>query len=75
MLYVPLVPTAGVPLNTPVAAMKFTPLGNAPLSLKVGTGKPEAVTVKEPAVPTVNVASVGLVITEAATPVPDRFTR
>ena len=35
--------------------VKVTPLGRAPVLLKVGAGKPVAVTVKVPAVPTVKV--------------------
>ena len=40
-------------------------LGSAPLSLKVGVGLPVAVTVKEPAVPTVNVVLLALVMAGA----------
>jgi len=39
-----------------------TPLGNAPDSLNVGAGLPVVVTVKLPAVPTVNVVLLALVI-------------
>jgi hypothetical protein len=39
------------------------PLGRAPLSEKVGTGEPVAVTVNDPAVPTVKVALLALVMT------------
>src|SRR5262245_1445567 len=60
--YVPPVPAPGVPLKTPVAGVKVTPLGRAPLSLKVGVGEPVAVTVKVPALPTVNVVLFALVI-------------
>ena len=62
MLYVPAAPAAGVPLKTPVAALNVTPLGNVPVSLNVGVGEPVAVTVKEPAVPTVNVVLFALLI-------------
>jgi hypothetical protein len=55
---------AGVPLSTP-AEDKVTPLGRVPLSLNVGAGKPVAVTVKEPAVPTLNVVLLALVIAGA----------
>jgi hypothetical protein len=56
------VPAPGVPLNTP-AEDNVTPLGSAPVSLKViVVGKPEAVTVNVPAVPTVNVVLFALVI-------------
>ena len=53
-------PAAGVPLNNP-AEVKVTPLGNAPVSLNFGTGKPVAVAVKVPAVPAVNVVLFELV--------------
>jgi hypothetical protein len=42
--------------------LNVTPLGNAPASLKVGAGEPLVVTVKLPAVPTVNVVLLALVI-------------
>lgn len=58
-------PAAGVPLSTPVDAVKVTPLGRVPDSLSFGVGKPVAVTVNEPAVPTANVVLVGLVIAGA----------
>src|SRR5207302_2952102 len=44
--YVPPVFAAGVPLSTP-ADERVTPLGSAPVSLKVVAGKPVAVTVNE----------------------------
>jgi hypothetical protein len=50
---------AGVPLSTPAA--NVTPPGNASLSLKVGPGNPDAVTVNEPGLPTVNMATPALV--------------
>lgn len=56
---------AGVPLSTPVAALNVTPLGNAPVSLSVGVGKPVAVTMNVPAVPTANVVLFVLVIAGA----------
>src|SRR5207245_3753352 len=65
MGYVPPVPAAGVPLSTPVVALNVTPLGKVPVSLKVGVGKPVAVTVKLPAVPTVNVVLLALVMVGA----------
>ena len=43
------------------AALRVTPLGNAPDSLKVGAGEPVAVTVNVPALPTVNVVAAALV--------------
>jgi len=64
--YVPFVPVAGVPLNAPVAVLNVTPLGSAPVSLRVGAGKPVAVTVNVPAVPTENVVLAALVIWGAA---------
>jgi hypothetical protein len=42
--------------------LKVTPLGRAPVSVKVGVGKPVAVTVNDPAVPTTNVVLLALVI-------------
>ena len=56
----PPVPAAGVPLSKP-ADDKVTPLGR-PLVENVGAGKPVAVTVNEPAEPTVNVVLAALVI-------------
>ena len=38
----------------------MTPLGRVPVSLSVGAGLPVAVTVKLPAVPTVNVVALAL---------------
>src|SRR5580700_10359499 len=65
--YVPPVPVAGIPLNTPVEALKETPMGSAPDSLRLGAGIPIAVTSNVPAVPTTNVALLALVITGALT--------
>ena len=62
--YVPAVPAAGVPLNTP-AVVNVTPDGNVPVSLKVGAGDPVAVTVNVPTLPTVNVVLLVLVIADA----------
>jgi len=62
MLYVPAVPAAGVPPNSPVDALNVTPPGSAPLSLSVGAGSPVEVTMNEPAMPTVNVVLLALVI-------------
>jgi hypothetical protein len=42
--------------------LNVTPLGRVPLSLRVGVGDPVAVTVNVPAVPTVNVVLLALVI-------------
>jgi hypothetical protein len=61
-VYVPAVPDAGVPLNVPVDALNVTPPGSAPLSLSVGAGSPVAVTLNEPARPTVNAMVLALVI-------------
>jgi hypothetical protein len=52
MEYVPAVPVAGVPLRIPVAALKVSPLGSAPVSVSVGAGVPVAVTANVPATPT-----------------------
>jgi hypothetical protein len=62
--YEPPVAAAGVPLSTP-AELSVTPLGNAPVSVKVGAGNPVAVTVNEPAVPTVKVVFAALVMAGA----------
>jgi len=56
--------TVGVPLSTP-AVLNVTPAGSAPVSLNVGAGVPVAVTVNVPAVPTVKVVLVELVIAGA----------
>ena len=61
-LNVPL--AVGVPLNVPVPlplSTKETPLGSAPVSLRDGVGKPEVVTVKDPAVPMTKVVLLALV--------------
>jgi hypothetical protein len=42
--------------------LNVTPLGSVPVSASVGVGDPVVVTVKLPAVPTVNVALFALVI-------------
>ena len=44
----------GVPLIVPVAALNVSPLGKAPVSVKVGAGVPVAVTVNVPAAPIIN---------------------
>ena len=62
----PAVPAAGVPLSTPVEALNDTPLGSAPLSLRVGVGEPVFVTVKVvPATPTAKVLLSALVMAGA----------
>jgi hypothetical protein len=66
--YVPPLPAAGVPLNVAVPFPLFTnvtPLGSVPVSVSVGAGDPVVVTVKLPAVPTVNVVLLALVIVGA----------
>ena len=66
MLYVPTVPAAGVPLKTWVAALNVTPAGKAsPPIVHDGAGKPVAVVVNVPAVPTEKVTVLALVITGA----------
>src|SRR5258708_36805064 len=65
MEWLPPVTAAGVPLSTP-AEVNVTPLGRVPVSLKVTVvGKPEAVTVKVPALPTLNVVLLALVMAGA----------
>ena len=59
--YTPPLPTAGVPLSTPVVASKVTPVGRVPDWLKVGVGKPLAVGVKVPFDPTAMVVALALV--------------
>ena len=56
-------PASGVPLRTPPLDIE-TPLGRGPVLPKLndGAGEPVAVTVKEPAVPTVKVVLLPLVI-------------
>jgi hypothetical protein len=64
-------PAAGVPESRP-AELRVTPVGRAPVSLKVGVGLPDAVTVNVPAEPTVKVVesaevivgAVGVVVTD-----------
>ena len=53
----PPVPAAGVPDSSPVAGVKVTPFGRLPVTLEAGAGLPEAVTVKVPAAPTLNVTA------------------
>ena len=63
--YVLPVPAAGVPLRVAVPFLlstKVTPVGSAPVSVRDGAGKPDVVTVNDPAPPTVNVALLVLVI-------------
>ena len=69
--YVPPLPDAGVPLSIAVPfplSTNVTPLGSAPVSVRVGVGDPVVVTVKLPAVPTVNVVVLALVMLGAALP-------
>jgi hypothetical protein len=63
--YVAGVAEVGVPLRVPVLALKLTPTGNEPDSLSVGVGRPVAVTVNEPNLPTVKVVVAALVIAGA----------
>ena len=58
-------PDAGVPLRTSVEVLKVTPLGNVPDSVIPGFGNPDAITVNDPAVPTVKVVLAPLVIAGA----------
>ena len=62
MLYAPPVPAAGVPPRTPVEALKLTPVGSAPVSVKVGVGRPVAVSVNEPEILVVKVVLFPLVM-------------
>ena len=77
-LYVPPVPAAGVPLSVPVLlplSTNVTPPGSdAPPLAIVGVGYPVVVTMNEPALPTVKVVLVALVIAGASTPLPLRET-
>ncbi len=57
-----------VPVRTP-EAFNVTPVGSVPVSEKVGAGSPEALTLKEPAIPLTKVAEFDDVIT-GAWPVP-----
>ena len=51
-LKMPLLPTAGVPLRTPVELLRLTPTGRVPLvTLKLAAGKPVTVKVNVPAEP------------------------
>jgi hypothetical protein len=60
------VPAAvAVPESTPVAGLKATPAGSAPVIESVGAGKPVATTVCVPAVPTWKVAAAALAIAGA----------
>jgi hypothetical protein len=66
IVYVPLVPMAGVPAIVAVPfplSVNPTPEGNAPLDASAGVGSPVVVTVNVPAWPTENVALLALVIT------------
>jgi hypothetical protein len=62
--YDPPVPAAGVPFKTP-EELRVTPLGSAPVSVNAETGNPLALTVNDPAVPTVKVVLLALVIAGA----------
>ena len=61
-------PAAGVPLSVAVPLpllTNVTPLGSVPVCVSDGVGVPVVVTVKLPAVPTVNVVLLALVIAGA----------
>src|SRR5580704_228450 len=58
----------GVPARIP-AEVSVTPVGRVPVSLKVGAGVPVAVTVKDPAVPSVKVVTLAEVIAGGASTV------
>ena len=61
-------PDAGVPARVAVPSplsVKVTPVGSAPDSVSFATGLPVLVTVNDPAVPTVNVAELPLVMAGA----------
>jgi hypothetical protein len=73
MGYVPAVPAPGVPLRTAVPALNVTPVGNVPVSLRLGAGKPVAVTVNVPAAPTENVVLLALVMAGAWSTVSVKF--
>ena len=65
------VPAPGVPDSIPVPfplSLKVTPLGSAPVSVRVGAGVPVVVTENVLAVPTVNVVLLALVIAGPAFP-------
>jgi len=64
--YTPLVPDAGVPERTPVAALKVTPEGRVPDSEYVAARNPVEVTVNVPLEPTTNVVLFALVIAGAS---------
>ena len=57
-----------MPDSTPLE-LRLTPLGNGPVSEKVGAGYPEVVTVKLPAAPAVKVVLPALVIAGACSTV------
>ena len=59
-------PAAGVPLNTPVAGTKVTPVGRLPDMERLGAGEPLAVTVKVPAALTVKLVLLALVMAGAS---------
>ena len=64
----PPLPAAGVPLSVAVPfslSRKLTPPGRAPLSLREAVGKPVVVTENVPALPTVKVVSLSLVMAGA----------
>lgn len=62
----PAVPAAGVPASTPVAGVKFMPVGRVPDSILAGAGKPLAVSVNVHAAATTQVVLFALVIAGAS---------
>src|SRR5207253_1763050 len=67
-VYVPSLPTTGVPARVAVPLpllVKLTPAGRAPDSARLGAGKPVVVIVKEPAPATTKVAPGALVMAGA----------
>ena len=59
-------PAPGVPASVPVPlwlSVKVRPVGSVPVSVRVGVGVPVVVIENVPAVPTVNVVLLALVIT------------
>src|SRR5579859_7330585 len=73
---VPPVPAAGVPASVAVPlplSLKVTPDGSAPVSVKLGAGKPVVVTEKVPAEPTVKVVALTLLMAGALPTIKVKF--
>src|SRR5437588_141025 len=64
--YVPPVPAVAVPESIWLVELYVTPVGRMPVWMIDGAGKPVAVTVKVPAIPTRNVVAFALVIAGAS---------